>query len=142
MGNKVSGTDMDVTEISPGSLLGSLARMEAGDAAGRRRRRRGGGELERRRKRRTRTRTGWTLSDWTSVAVPDQVEHPFPRNLCCPNADPNVCQSLLLCFHPSESQYQGVHVSMRCPRSGIVVSIRLLELISKIRDRGRFHQRL
>ena len=43
--------------------------------------------------------------------------------------------------HPSQSQYQCVHVSMRCPRSGIGVSIPLLELISRISDRGRFHQR-
>ena len=48
--------------------------------------------------------------------------------------------SFLMCPHASKIQYQGVHVSMRCPRSGIVVSIRLLELISKIRNRGRFHQ--
>ena len=51
-----------------------------------------------------------------------------------------VSLSFLMCPHPSKIQYQGVHVSMRCPRSGIVVSIRLLELISKIRNRGRFHQ--
>ena len=138
-GNRVSRAEMDVTEISPRKPFGfpgeeGMRRSSREEEQSEEGRRRVGEEEE----------EDEEDEDRLDVVGLDEGISSRPGT---PFLSPKPVTRCRLTFttvsvpHPSQSQYQCVHVSMRCPRSGIGVSIPLLELISRISDRGRFHQR-
>ena len=138
-GNRVSRAEMDVTEISPRKPFGfpgeeGMRRSSREEEQSEEGRRRVGEEEEEDDEDEDRLDVVG-LDEGISSRPGTPFLSPKPVTRC------RLTFTTVSVCHPSQSQYQCVHVSMRCPRSGIGVSIPLLELISRISDRGRFHQR-